>query len=268
MNSIIYHEILISLFSLSLFSCQTRKPVPAMTGTPTTEAEFPRRELPLPNTDFKFVLPPAPALNAYHAPKKEITETFTARDKSHVQASDPKRFANGDTEIIDLSLLPDSAYAFPLPGAKVISPYGGRRRWHSGVDLKTRPNDTILCAFDGIVRMAKPYAAYGNVIVVRHYNGLETVYSHNSKNLVKPGDRVKAGQPIALTGRTGRATTEHLHFETRINGKHFNPNIIFNLRERTIHRRCLILREKGTNVLIKSVDLLPHQKAGPYHPIP
>jgi len=91
-------------------------------------------------------------------------------------------------------------------------------------------------AFDGIVRLAKPYYAYGNVIVVRHYNGLETVYSHNSKNLVKPGDYVKAGQPIALTGRTGRATTEHLHFEVRVNGQHFNPNLVFDLQERKLNR--------------------------------
>lgn len=79
----------------------------------------------------------------------------------------------------------DEDYAFPLPGAKVISPYAGRRRHHSGVDLKTCANDTIVAAFDGIVRMAKPYAAYGNVVVIRHYNGLETVYSHNSKIWLK-----------------------------------------------------------------------------------
>ena len=100
--------------------------------------------------------------------------------------------------------------------------------------------------------MAKPYAAYGNVIVIRHYNGLETAYSHNSKNLVKPGDRVKAGQPIALTGRTGRATTAHLHFETRLNGEHFNPNMVFNFTTRKLHRYCLLCTRKGNSIAIKT----------------
>ena len=119
-------------------------------------------------------------------------------------------------------------WCYPLPGAKVISPYGGRgRRGHSGTDLKTKPNDNILAAFDGEVVFSGNYYGYGNLIRIKHANGLETYYSHNSKNLVKAGDRVKAGDVIALTGRTGRATTEHLHFETRINGQHVNSAHFF-----------------------------------------
>lgn len=68
-----------------------------------------------------------------------------------------------------------------------------------GTDIKTKANDTIRCAFDGIVRMAKTYAAYGNVVVVRHDNGLESIYSHD-RNLVKSGDIVKAGDAVGLTG--------------------------------------------------------------------
>ena len=113
---------------------------------------------------------------------------------------------------------------YPLPGAKVISPYGRRGgRGHSGVDLKTKPDDEIRAAFDGEVVFSAKYAGYGNLVRILHGNGLETYYSHNSKNLVKVGDRVKAGDVIALTGRTGRATTEHLHFETRINGRAYDP---------------------------------------------
>ena len=172
--------------------------------------------------------------------------------------------ADENSMLIDLSLIQKEDYAFPLPGAKVISPYAGRRKHHSGVDLKTCANDTIISAFDGIVRLAKPYYAYGNVIVVRHYNGLETVYSHNSKNLVKPGDYVKAGQPIALTGRTGRATTEHLHFEVRVNGQHFNPNLVFDLQERKLNNQCLVFTQKGGKIAVKPVELMPHQFAGDY----
>ena len=117
-------------------------------------------------------------------------------------------------------------WCYPLPGAKVISPYGGRRH-HSGTDIKTKPDDNILAAFDGEVVYCGSFYGYGNLIRIKHPNGLETYYSHNSKNLVKVGDWVKAGQVIALTGRTGRATTEHLHFETRVNGRKVNSNKYF-----------------------------------------
>ena len=133
----------------------------------------------------------------------------------------------------------------------MISAYGARRG-HSGTDIKTKANDTIRCAFDGIVRMAKTYAAYGNVVVVRHDNGLESIYSHNSRNLVKSGDIVKAGDAVGLTGRTGRATTEHVHFETRINGQHFNPNLIFDLKERTLRKECIKCTKNGSKIVVKT----------------
>lgn len=119
-------------------------------------------------------------------------------------------------------------WSYPLPGAKVISPYGSRSgRRHTGVDLKTVNKDNILAAFDGEVVFSGPFSGYGNLIRIRHDNGLETYYSHNSKNLVKVGEQVKAGQVIALTGQTGRASTPHLHFETRIGGQAVNPNRFF-----------------------------------------
>ena len=97
-----------------------------------------------------------------------------------------------------------------------------------------------------------PYYAYGNIVVIRHANGLETLYSHNFKNLVKAGDVVKAGQAIGLTGRTGRATTEHVHFETRINGQHFNPNLIFDLKERTLRKECIKCTKNGSKIVVKT----------------
>lgn len=114
---------------------------------------------------------------------------------------------------------------YPLPGAKVISPYKNNRgsHRHTGVDLKTKPNDPIYAVGDGVVTMSKNYSGYGKCIIIKHADGTETLYAHNSKNYVKEGEKVKAGQKIALTGRTGRATTEHLHFEVRKNGKPVNP---------------------------------------------
>lgn len=119
-------------------------------------------------------------------------------------------------------------WSYPLPGAKVISPFGSRGgRRHTGVDLKTVNKDEIHAAFDGEVVFSGPFSGYGNLIRLRHDNGLETYYSHNSKNLVKVGEQVKAGRVIALTGQTGRASTPHLHFETRIGGQAVNPNRFF-----------------------------------------
>lgn len=174
--------------------------------------------------------------------------SFSSMEVNHVRVATPGLFAKSKNLYLHLDSLKN--YAFPLPGAKVISAYGSRRG-HSGTDMKTCAKDTILCAFDGVVRMAKPYSAYGNVVVVRHPNGLETIYSHNFVNLVQSGDIVKAGQPIGLTGRTGRATTEHLHFETRINGQHFNPNIIFNLKEGTLRKGSVKCIKNGNGIVVK-----------------
>ena len=140
------------------------------------------------------------------------------------EVNDPFTITN--TFRLDLEKIEEKAWAYPLPDARVISPYGGARR-HSGVDLKTKPNDEIYAAFDGEVVASGPYYGYGNCIRIKHAYGLETLYSHQSKNMVKKGDKVKAGQVIGLTGRTGRATTEHLHFEVSFGGKRLDPAIIF-----------------------------------------
>ena len=148
----------------------------------------------------------------------------------HAMTLDPDEvydpFTITNTFRLDLEKIEEKAWAYPLPDARVISPYGGARR-HSGVDLKTKPNDEIYAAFDGEVVASGPYYGYGNCIRIKHAYGLETLYSHQSKNMVKKGDKVKAGQVIGLTGRTGRATTEHLHFEVSFGGKRLDPAIIF-----------------------------------------
>ena len=153
------------------------------------------------------------------------------------EVSDPFTITN--TFRLDLEKIEEKAWAYPLPEAKVISPYGGKRR-HSGVDLKTKANDEIVAAFDGEVVASGPYYGYGNCIRIKHAYGLETLYSHQSKNFVKKGDKVKAGQVIGLTGRTGRATTEHLHFEMSFGGRRLDPAIVFDhsnhkLKAATLH---------------------------------
>ena len=177
--------------------------------------------------------------------------SFSAREMADVRVTTPGLFAKSNHIYLHLDSLKDHEYAFPLPGGKVISAYG-TRGGHSGTDIKTCAKDTIRAAFDGVVRMSKPYYAYGNIVVIRHANGLETLYSHNFKNLVKAGDVVKSGQAIGLTGRTGRATTEHVHFETRINGQHFNPNLIFDLKERTLRKERIKCTKNGSKIVVKT----------------
>ena len=172
------------------------------------------------------------------------------RGGAGLEASDP--FGGGSKFTLNLANIPDTDWAYPLPGAKVISPYGARGgRRHTGTDLKTRPGDDILAAFEGVVTMSQVYSAYGNCIVIRHANGLETLYSHNVKNLVKVGDHVKVGQRIALTGRTGRATTEHLHFEIRVGGKPYNSNLVFDHTTHQLRRGKVTFTKGGQATVAK-----------------
>lgn len=170
-----------------------------------------------------------------------ISADFTLEEKYLVRAKTDKLFYKRDELFIDFGQIAENSFVFPLPDARVLSLYGKRHgRNHTGYDLKTFANDTIRAAFDGIVRIAGKSRGYGNVVVIRHYNGLETVYGHNSRFLVKAGDRVTAGTPISLEGRTGRATTEHLHFETRINGQPFDPSLIIDFTTQKLYNKSLV----------------------------
>ena len=134
-------------------------------------------------------------------------------------------------------LVPDSfkidlrGYAMPTPSRKITSRFGYRprfRRMHKGLDIKVYTGDTIYAAFDGKARIVRyDRGGYGNYVVLRHENGLETIYGHMSKQLVKVNEEVKAGDPIGLGGNTGRSFGSHLHFETRLLGQPINPEFLF-----------------------------------------
>lgn len=115
----------------------------------------------------------------------------------------------------------------PIKG-KIISPFGYRgNHRHTGVDIKFQRGDTVRAAFDGMVTKAAPYYGYGNLVILKHSNNAETYYAHLSKCLVEEGATVVAGEVIGLVGRTGRATTDHLHFELRFNKVPKNPENFF-----------------------------------------
>ena len=131
-----------------------------------------------------------------------------------------------DTVVISMK-----GYCMPTDSTRITDKYGyrpRRGRAHLGLDVKVKIGDTIRAAFDGKVRISRyERRGYGHYLVIRHPNGLETVYGHLSKKLVNENDIVHAGDPIALGGNTGRSTGSHLHFETRILGNAINPALMF-----------------------------------------
>ncbi|HEY4800924.1 MAG TPA: peptidoglycan DD-metalloendopeptidase family protein, partial [Bacteroidia bacterium] len=128
--------------------------------------------------------------------------------------------------------LENSEYGcFKMPAwGPLSSPFGWRHnRYHKGIDIQLRKGDTITCAFDGMVRLAKRVCGYGNVVIVRHYNGLETVYAHLSKINVKEGDVIGSGDLVGLAGTTGHSTGPHLHFEVRFMGVAVDPQYFISI---------------------------------------
>ena len=145
--------------------------------------------------------------------------------------------AYGNTVTVPDSFRIDlTGFCMPTTHTKITSKCGPRwRRMHNGLDIKVYIGDTIRAAFDGRVRMVKyERRGYGKYVVIRHDNGLETVYGHLSKQLVKEDVFVKAGDVIGLGGNTGRSTGSHLHFETRFLGQVINPEFLFDFPNQDI----------------------------------
>lgn len=140
--------------------------------------------------------------------------------------------------------LVDSVSNFVCPySTKVYSSFGYRHgRRHQGVDLPLKTGTPVKAAFDGRVRVSGWHSGYGNLVVIRHENGLETFYGHLSKRLVKPGDWVKAGDEIGLGGSTGRSSGPHLHFETRYLGYAFDPQRLVDFESGELRSNVFVLR--------------------------
>lgn len=169
---------------------------------------------------------------------------------------------------VNFATMKQGEWAYPMQGAHVISPFGGKRR-HAGTDIKRQPGDPIYAAFDGQVVLSGTHYGYGLCIVIRHSNGFETLYSHQSKNSVKVGDWVKAGQKIGIVGRTGRATTEHCHFEMRCNGRPFDTSRVFDHQNNTLKKVVLNYRNGkvyisnagGSSASSSEVEVAVHSKS-------
>ena len=171
-----------------------------------------------------------------------------------------------------------SDFCIPVPGV-MTSTYKQRgSRFHHGVDLALNIGDTVRAAFSGKVRYAKYNSnGYGNLVIIRHYNGLETFYAHLSKIIVEPNQYVNAGDVIGLGGNTGRAYGPHLHFECRFFDNSINPEDIFDFDNRSLHDCNLIVCSetfqtipRGKEVLVQMRTVQPGMninEKGQYHRI-
>ena len=146
------------------------------------------------------------------------------------------KYAHRATQLPDSFRIDLRGFAMPTSSRVITSQFG--RRWgrmHKGLDIKVYIGDTIRAAFDGKIRVVNyEGSGYGNYVVIRHNNGLETIYGHMSKHLVREDQNVRAGDPIGLGGNTGRSTGSHLHFETRLCGVALNPALMFDFRNQDV----------------------------------
>jgi murein DD-endopeptidase MepM/ murein hydrolase activator NlpD len=118
-----------------------------------------------------------------------------------------------------------------LDKSLVTSHFGWRnRRWHKGTDLDLETGDKIYAPFDGVVRVSGVHSGYGRTVILRHYNGIETLYGHLSKFNYEPGTFIKAGEVIGRGGNSGRSSGSHLHYETRFEGNQLDPENIYNFK--------------------------------------
>jgi len=183
-------------------------------------------------------------LEAEDAASEEASELYSTWNTNYAHCYSKESVP--ETFKIDLR-----GFHMPTPSRKITSGFGYRptfKRVHKGLDIKVYTGDTISAAFDGKVRVVKYEAnGYGNYVVIRHSNGLETIYGHLSKHLVKTNDVVKAGQPIGLGGNTGRSFGSHLHFETRLLGVAIDPALLFDFANQDVTGDYYVFNSRTTH---------------------
>lgn len=166
-----------------------------------------------------------------HYPRIDLTK-WSEKDTVSVHLVNPRRKED---------------FAYPTPDPSLVTSHFGarRRRFHYGVDLAMPTGKPIVAAFDGVVRVSLYNRSYGNLIVVRHHNGLETYYAHMSHRIAQSGDSVRAGDTIGLCGNTGRSYGSHLHFEIRYMGAAMNPENVIDCSARKLKSDVLNLTPRA-----------------------
>ena len=173
---------------------------------------------------------------------------------------------------VDMSSMPqsvvidliDSLTGYHCPYQGSVHPRGKygprRRRQHQGVDLPLKTGDPVYATFCGRVRISEyNKGGYGNLVIIRHDNGLETYYGHLSERMVEPNQWVEAGQIIGLGGSTGRSTGPHLHFETRYYGQSFDPERLIDFKNGILSRETFLLKKSFFSIYSRASESLEEE---------
>lgn len=172
------------------------------------------------------------------------------KNTAGIEKFDPLKM-NSDV-MVDVLMEGTSCFSMPIVGA-VNSNFGWRHgRVHSGIDLDLDTGDPVYVAIDGEVTTAEYHGGYGNLVVLKHDNGLETYYAHLSKIEVQVGDKLLSGDQLGLGGSTGRSTGPHLHFETRYMGVAFDPSLVIDFKTNQLKSESLVLSKSSFKVTSNS----------------
>lgn len=190
----------------------------------------------------------------YNIPAYDVYCNWDTRN-IHAYEFNPKELTDTTTLVLRKEFCD---YATPFTG-NITSNFGERgSRPHFGIDVKLTTGDPVKSAFEGLVRISQYSSTYGNVVVVRHPNGLETLYAHLSARKVKPGDYVQAGDLVGLGGNTGRSTGSHLHFECRYKGEPIDPASIIDFENGVLKRNKLDLTQSSFEYVVSAKSVKYH----------
>ena len=229
-------------------------PRPALESLPTPLVKSPEDAIDTLDTVNEYIKVILYADNSWQYYKTPDYQQAVAGIDEHWSdsASNPYGLKQEDLPVSWSIWLVDSLDQYHCPFIGDVHPrgkFGMRRgRLHQGIDLPLKTGDPIYATFTGKVRMSKYFGGFGNLIIIRHENGLETFYAHLSKRNVEVGDWVNAGDVIGLGGSSGRSTGPHLHFETRYKGFAFDPQWLIDFKTGKLRKRLFILKKKYFNI--------------------
>ncbi len=201
---------------------------------------YPTPNLPAIDLDLKVLSDSLSKIPSYANYQSWDTQNIWHKKKNVV-------FPN-DSSLVFQLIIDSCDFAFPTDIGRQTSPFGPRwGRLHAGLDLDLDTGDPVYSMFEGLVRISQYSDTYGNVVVVRHPNGLETLYAHMSARMVVPGQYVQAGNMLGLGGNTGRSYGAHLHFETRYLGNPFDPAYVIAPNQKALKSPVFELTKKKLN---------------------
>ena len=173
-----------------------------------------------------------------------------AQEASSIYVETPNLFDKSDSYEVDFTNVASTEYSFPLPVGRVVA------SGSQSLEIETVKGDAVKSMFAGTVRLSRHIQGFGNVVVVRHHNGFETVYANNAQNLVKVGDAVKAGQTVAIVG--GINDRYYCNFSIMVNGNRLNPATIIDIHSHNLHKQIVVIKKVGSKVNV-STRLTPEQ---------